>query len=74
MYTPRKNHASIINGTEKKERFAVMEDPSNPINYGIKWESGEVEGGFTHPMTAKIFAIAQNGTEADASESQAWER
>ena len=55
------------------EKFAVRQDPSIPLNWGIVWEKSGTEGGFTSEAAARQSAVDQNGAEAEASESQTWE-
>lgn len=57
----------------KTEKFAIKQDPSNGINFAIVWEVSGTEGGFTSESAARKSALAQNGTEVDASESQTWD-
>ena len=54
------------------EKFAIRQDPSNPGNWGIVWETSGTEGGFTSEAAARKAAIQQNGTEA-GTESATWE-
>jgi hypothetical protein len=55
------------------EKFAIRQDPSDSTNWGIIWENNGTEGGFTSEAAARKSAVAQNGTEAEASESQTWD-
>lgn len=55
------------------EKFAIKQDPNNKNNFGIVWETSGTEAGFTSEPAARKSALAQNGTEAEADESQTWE-
>lgn len=55
------------------EKFAIKQDPSNSSNWGIIWETSGTEGGYTSEAAARKSALAQNGTEVEASESQTWD-
>jgi hypothetical protein len=55
------------------EKFAVKQDPSNSSNWGIIWETGGTEGGFTSEDAARRAAVGQGGAEADPDESATWE-
>lgn len=55
------------------EKFAIMQDPNNPTNWGIVWEQSGTEGGFTSESAARASARDQSGVEVDADESMTWE-
>jgi len=55
------------------DKFAIRQDPSDSSNWGIIWEQTGTEVGYTCEADARKSALDQNGTEADASESQTWD-
>ena len=54
------------------ETFAIQQDPSNPENYGILWETSGTEGGYTSAHEARKSAVAQGGKEASDTDAQTW--
>ena len=54
------------------EKFAVRQDKNISTNWGIIWEQNGTEGGYASEGAARESALAQNGTEADVSESKTW--
>lgn len=55
------------------EKFTIMQDPCNPLNWGIVWEDSGTQGGFTSKDAARVDALSQGGFEITSDEASTWE-